>query len=300
MLHSRLLRYLDEVARCGSMRAAAERLHVASSAINKHVLRLEEAIGEPLFERLPRGLRLTPAGEILIAHVRRTLKEYGQVEAGIRDLKTLQGGEVIIATMGGLAGGIVPRAAATFCARHPQIRISIRAMFIRDIIRAVADGEADLGLAFNLPASPQIEMLGRVDTRLGAILSPDHPLAAMESLTLPLCTSYPLILADKSMLIHDIVVEAFADAGLEAEPTFLANSIESMKCLAAAGQAVAFLSKVDIAEEQRNGLLTYRPIRDVAIGKNVLSLVQREKRSPGLATVMFAEELMRSLGAATD
>ncbi|WP_347267619.1 LysR family transcriptional regulator [Paracoccus sp. (in: a-proteobacteria)] len=300
MLHSRLLRYLDEVARCGSMRGAADRLHVASSAINKHVLRLEEAIGEPLFERLPRGLRLTPAGEILIAHVRRTLKEYRQVEAGIRDLKTLQGGEVIIATMGGLAGGIVPKAAATFCARHPQIRISIRAMFIRDIIQAVTDGEADLGLAFNLPPTPQIELLGKVDTRLGAILAPEHPLAAMDALTLPLCASSPLILADKSMLIHDIVVAAFADAGLEVEPTFLANSIESMKCLAAAGHAIAFLSRVDIAEEQRNGLLTYRPIRDVAMGKNVLTLVQREKRSPGLATVMFAEEIMRALGAATE
>ncbi len=61
MLHSRVLRYLDEVARVGSIRGAAERLNVASSAINKHVLLLEEAIGEPLFERLPRGLRLTAA-----------------------------------------------------------------------------------------------------------------------------------------------------------------------------------------------------------------------------------------------
>ena len=84
MLHSRVLRYIDEVARLGSIRAAGERLNVAPSAINKHVLQLEEAIGEPLFERLPRGLRLTPAGEILLAHVRRTIKEYSQVEAEIR------------------------------------------------------------------------------------------------------------------------------------------------------------------------------------------------------------------------
>ncbi|WP_426239485.1 LysR family transcriptional regulator [Pararhizobium sp. DWP1-1-3] len=93
MLHSRVLRYIDEVARCGSIRAAGERLNVAPSAINKHILQLEEAIGEPLFERLPRGLRLTPAGEILVAHVRRTIKEFSQVEADIRDMKTLQSGD---------------------------------------------------------------------------------------------------------------------------------------------------------------------------------------------------------------
>ncbi|MDI7066543.1 LysR family transcriptional regulator, partial [Klebsiella pneumoniae] len=105
MLHSRLLRYLDEVARSGSIRGAGEKLHIAPSAINKHLLLLEEEIGEPLFERLPRGLRPTPAGEILLAHVRRTILEYRQVEAEIRDLKTLQKGEVIIATVTGLASG---------------------------------------------------------------------------------------------------------------------------------------------------------------------------------------------------
>ena len=297
MLHSRVLRYIDEVARCGSIRAAGERLNVASSAINKHVLLLEEAIGEPLFERLPRGLRPTPAGDVLIAHVRRTMKEYSQVEAEIRDLKALQGGEVIVATMNGLAGGIVPKAAANFCARHPRIRISIRVMFIRDIVQAVVDGEADLGFAFNLPATPQLESLWKMDTRLGAVVSPEHPLARMDSVPLAHCTSYPLIFADRSMLIHGIVADAFAEAGLAVEPAFLTNSIEAMKCLATAGDGVAFLSKFDIAEEYRNGVLTYRPIRDRTFGKNVLSLVHREKRGRGLVAAMFAEEIMRALRA---
>ncbi|OOG70857.1 HTH-type transcriptional regulator CynR [Ensifer sp. M14] len=300
MLHSRVLRYIDEVARSGSIRAAGERLNVAASAINKHVLQLEEMIGEPLFERLPRGLRLTPAGEILVAHVRRTIKEYSQVEAEIRDLKALQSGEVIIATMNGLAGGIVPKAAATFCARHPRLKISIRVMFIHDIVQAVIDGEADLGLAFNLPPSPQLETLWKMDTRLGAVVAPEHPLVGLDTLPLSHCEPYPLIFADKSMLIHGIVADAFANAGLTVEPAFLTNSIEAMKCLAAAGDGIAFLSKFDIAEEQRNGVLTYLQIRDRTFGKNVLSLVQREKRSHGLATSMFAEEIMRALRATTE
>lgn len=300
MLHSRVLRYIDEVARSGSIRAAGERLNVAASAINKHVLQLEEMIGEPLFERLPRGLRLTPAGEILVAHVRRTIKEYSQVEAEIRDLKALQSGEVIIATMNGLAGGIVPKAAAKFCARHPRLKISIRVMFIHDIVQAVIDGEADLGLAFNLPPSPQLETLWKMDTRLGAVVSPEHPLVGLDTLPLAHCEPYPLIFADKSMLIHGIVADAFANAGLTVEPAFLTNSIETMKCLAAAGDGIAFLSKFDIAEEQRNGVLTYLQIRDRTFGKNVLSLVQREKRSHGLATSMFAEEITRALRATTE
>ncbi|WP_395382453.1 LysR substrate-binding domain-containing protein [Mesorhizobium sp. UC22_110] len=70
-----------------------------------------------------------------------------------------------------------------------------------------------------------------------------------------------------------------------------------MKYLAAAGNGVAFLSKFDIAEEYRSGTLAYLPIRDRAMGKNILSLVQRERRSHGLATSMFAEEIVRALRA---
>ncbi len=300
MLHSRVLRYIDEVARSGSIRAAGERLNVAPSAINKHILQLEGAIGEPLFERLPRGLRLTPAGEILVAHVRRTIKEFSQVEADIRDMKTLQSGEIIIATMGGLAGGIVPKTAAHFAARHPRLKITIRVMFVRDIVQTLLDGQADLGLAFNLPAVPQLETLWKMDTRLGAVVSPEHPLAGQDSLPLTACQPYPLIFADKSMLIHGIVADAFAEAGLTVEPAFLANSIEAMKYLASAGDGIAFLSRFDVAEEQRNGALTYVPIRERTFGKNVLSLVKRERRNHGLAATMFAEEMIRSLRAALE
>ncbi|MES2259720.1 MAG: LysR family transcriptional regulator [Pseudomonadota bacterium] len=297
MLHSRLLRYIDEVARCGSIRAAGEKLHVAPSAINKHVLQLEEELGEPLFERLPRGMRPTPAGEILLAHLRKTMLEYRQVEAEIRDLKTLQTGEVIIATMTGLASGIVSSAAVNFCARYPQMKISIRVMSMRDIVDAVAGGDADLGLGFNLPPSPQLECLWEMDTSLGAVISPNHALARMESIPLAYCTAYPLIFADRSMLIHGIIADTFAEAGLSVEPAFQTNSIETMKRLAAASESIAFLSKFDIAEEYRQEVLTYRQIRDRAFSKNVLSLVRREKHGRGLASLLFAEDIMGVLGA---
>ena len=81
MLHSRKLQYIDEIARCGSIRKAAQRLNVASSAVNRQILALEEEFGAPLFERLPRGLRLTAAGEMCVEHIREVLKREGTVAA---------------------------------------------------------------------------------------------------------------------------------------------------------------------------------------------------------------------------
>ena len=90
MLHSRKLQYIDEIARCGSIRKAAARLNVASSAINRQILALEEELGAQIFERMPRGLKLTAAGELCIEHIREVLKTYERMEARIRGLKMPQ------------------------------------------------------------------------------------------------------------------------------------------------------------------------------------------------------------------
>lgn len=231
----------------------------------------------------------------LLGHLRKTMLEYRQVEAEIRDLKTLQRGEVIITTMAGLASGIISTAALNFCARHPQMKVSIRIMFKKDMVEAVASGDADLGLGFNLPPSSPLNCLWDMDTSLGAVISTKHALAQMESISLGQCTSYPLIFADQSMSIHHIVINTFVDAGLTVEPAFRTNSIETMKRIAAATESIAFLSKFDIAEDTARAL-TYRPIRERPFSKNALSLVRREKPGRGLAELAFRRRNYRYIG----
>lgn len=299
MLHSRLLEYIDEVARLGSIRAAGARLHVAPSAINRQILLLEAELDQPLFERLPRGMRPTPAGEALLAHIRGTLQQYRETVADIRDLHALGSGEVVIATMTGLASGVVATAAASFRARHPRVRISIRTMGTQDILHAVENSEADLGLGFNVPSSTRVEVCWQMNTRLGVVVSPHHPLAQLDTIPLAGCTPYPLIFADRAMVMHGIVAEAFAKAELAIEPAFHTNSIETMKRLAVSGEAVAFLSEFDVAEELRDGRLAFRQVRD-AFSNNVISLIRRdkhgrEKQGHGLAMLLLADEITGAL-----
>ena len=66
-LHPKALRYLTAVAQLGSVQAAAREVSISASAIDRQILMLEEDMGVPLFERLPRGMRLTAAGELLLA-----------------------------------------------------------------------------------------------------------------------------------------------------------------------------------------------------------------------------------------
>src|SRR5258708_203932 len=87
MRHLRFLRYVDEVARAGSIRKAAEQLHVTASAVNRRVMDLEEELGAPLFERRARGVRLTAAGELFVRYIREQSGDVERMKSQIEDLK---------------------------------------------------------------------------------------------------------------------------------------------------------------------------------------------------------------------
>ncbi|MDN5680701.1 MAG: LysR family transcriptional regulator, partial [Ewingella sp.] len=123
MLQHRLLMYLDQVARAGSIRKAAARLHISASAINRQILALEDELGTPLFQRLPRKMVLTAAGEVLIHHVRQTFKELEWAQVKIEELKGLRRGEVTVAMMSGLAANLLPRLASEFRRAHPRVKL---------------------------------------------------------------------------------------------------------------------------------------------------------------------------------
>ena len=116
-MHAVVLRYLDQVARVGSIRRAAEKLNVASSAVNRQILKLEAELGVPIFERRGNGVRLTPAGEQLLRHTRNTLAEWRRTRSEIAAISGDIRGEVRITAIPSLLVRVVPRAIETIAAR---------------------------------------------------------------------------------------------------------------------------------------------------------------------------------------
>ena len=97
MKHLRILQYVDEVARTGSIRKAADQLNVTASAVNRRIMDLEEELGAQLFERRPRGVRLTAAGEVFVHYLREQDGGVERMKSQIEDLKGLRRGTVRIA-----------------------------------------------------------------------------------------------------------------------------------------------------------------------------------------------------------
>jgi DNA-binding transcriptional LysR family regulator len=297
MLHSRLLRYLDEVARCGSIRKAAGQLNIASSAINRQILALEAELGTPVFERLRRRLRLTASGELLIAHVRQTLKEHERVSTLMEDLKGLRRGEVKIAAMGGIASAALPPILASFRRRHPGVKLSVRILPVAELIGAVAGGDVDLGFALDLPPHPGLQIFAMIERRLGAVVAPGHDLSARTSATLSDCVLYPVILPDSGVTLRRLLDDAFAHTAIAVVPAVETNSIELMVRLAAGGVGVTFLNALNITAELERGELAFVPLRDRHLRPQRLSVVGRAKAGLESLPGLLVEEFRAAFGA---
>jgi DNA-binding transcriptional LysR family regulator len=295
MLHARILTYLDEVARLGSIRKAAARLNVASSAINRQILALEHEIGTPIFERMPRRLRLTATGELLIAHVRETLKSSQRVAAQIEALRGLKRGEATIATMNGLAAGPLPGFIASVLEAHPRVHIRLRVLPLDQIPNALLTGEADIALGYNFPTSPGLRVVASHDLHLGAVVAPAHPLTKRQPAWLADCLQFPLAISDSSMTIRPVVDLAFTRAGLPLHPTIETNSIEFMRRIVGAGSAVTFLNPVDIGVDLARGTLAYVPFQDLKVEPITLKLVVRARGTLDAFPSVLLEELRTSL-----
>lgn len=275
MLHARLLRYLDEVARCQSMRQAGERLNVAGSAVNRQILALEEQLGVKLFERHPHKVVLTAAGEVLIDHVRQTLRDMDRTVGQIEALSGLQQGEVSIAVATGLAGTMIPVLIPRVRHVFSRIKLTIASLSTGAIVAAVLDGKADLGLGFDFPTKGLRVLRRRLDP-LEAVMSVRHPLATRASITIEDCANFPLCVAAPTQSLRTRVNSAFEEAGIALVPAVETNSTELMRKMAGEVPFITFLSPFDAHNERRAGVLVHVPVLRMFAEPQTLMLVARK------------------------
>ncbi len=280
--------YLDAVAHYGSIRKAADALHIASSALNRRILDLEEDVGSPLFERLPRGVRATAAGELFIAYVRRSLKELRLVEAQIDGLRGLVRGRVRVAVAESVTGRMLPDAIAEYHQRHPGVGFSVTVGGPRELASALARDKVDLILTHEV-TDADVEVLAEVPQPLCALVAPEHPLAARTSLRLRECVAYPLALPDETLAARGLIDAALARASIRFEPALFSNSIEATKMFARTAGGVCFSFRIG-RKPDVSGMIAI-PLSDPGLGDAALRLATRRGRVLPVAAAAFAEQL---------
>ena len=178
MMFSRVLRSFLTVADMGSITTAADALNVSQPALTKSIQKLEAEIGTKLFMRIPKGVQLTKAGEILAHHARVMENEYRHA--------TMRIGELSGAEQGGLRVGagpiwlvkILPPVIAEFQKSHPDIRVTLVGGVIDTLVPAVVSGDLDLiCVSLDFPDRSELTKIPLFEMNYILVVAPNHPLA---------------------------------------------------------------------------------------------------------------------------
>ncbi|MFM0502454.1 LysR family transcriptional regulator [Paraburkholderia caffeinilytica] len=259
-IHAKSIRYFDVICRSGSIREAARRLHVDGSAVNRQLLNLEEEIGVALFERLPGGLRLTEAGRIFSHHVVTVLQDEQRALAELEQLQGVERGEVRVAAAESLNADFLPAVLEAMLRRYPKVRIHTFMLGSESIAHQVSSGEVDVGAAFAMQQGADLTCVGSGIFRLGAIMAPDHPLAARKEVTFDDCADFPLVMANPDFAVHSLLLPLMQKAAKPVQPVVYTGSIELMRQLAMRGLGIAFQTRIGLNALCADRRLAYVPL----------------------------------------
>ena len=272
-MHAAVLRYFEAVAEEGSIRRASERLHISPSAVDRQILKLEDHLGTPLFERRPDGMHLTDAGQLVLHHARTTLHDFARLRGDIDNLRGTVSGEVTVATLDSLTVHFLPEAVARFISVHPAVQIRVIALDPVETMHSVAQGIADLGLTFSPARRRGISLLADVPSPMCAIMTPDHELATRKSVTLDECGACRLMYQDHSASMQPFFgneMEAFKRAH---KPVAISNTLAVLKRLLLRGVGIALYTRLGFAEELASGRLVAVPLEGKRLSTLRLCLI---------------------------
>ena len=292
---SQTFRCFDEVVRRGSIRKAAQALHLTAAAVHQQIMNLEEQVGTPLFDRLPRGMKLTTAGEIVIAAVRRGQRDFDNAMTQIEDLRSLRRGHINLAVSPSSAEHMVPEAIEAAIKSYPGITFSVRSGNGESILKWVETGEADIGYGLRRKPPPGVVEVRAFAQRLGLVAAPGHPLCELDRRPrLRDCLDYPLILMTPDTELRAMVDQIDHREQRKARPLVETSSVSMVRRLVANGLGIGFLIAENVAEDVEQGRLVWTPLSDAG-AKSFSCLYQRSDLTTTTAMGMFQEFLEHAI-----
>lgn len=292
MINLNQLRVFKAIFEEQSITGAARRLRISQPAVSKQLAELESALGAPLVDRLPRGIRLTQAGEVIQAHARRIFRAEEDAEQALAELLGLGRGRLSVGASTTIGSYLVPRVFGDFHATHPAVALELEIGNTAIIQTAVAEGRLDLGLTEGFVAGESLDVSVFAHDEMVLIVSPQHPWATAGAIELRELPKAPLLARERGSGSRDIVEAELAKVGCHVEPAMSLGSTEAVKNAVAGGLGAAFVSRITVELELKAGVLAEVAVTGVTIRRALHRVMQRGKH-PSVATTTFLETLRR-------
>ncbi len=292
MQHVKSLSYFVAVAQNRSIREAAETLHITSSALNRQILDLEEELGAPLFERHARGIRLSAAGEVYLEYARRALKDAESAHSKIDQLQGLHRGHINLAAVSAIADSKLMDLVAEFQEDFPKISFTVTVLGAENVVEAVVERDADLGIAFNPSAQSDFSKIAERAYSIHAIVSKDHPMAGSEEISIFSVQEFPLAIPDRSWGGRRLLDEYLVKTGLKLHPQLVSNSFDVLTKFMDRAKGLCFQIRPASASPRMEGGMMAIPIKELRRYERKMLLGSLKGRVLPVAAALFSEKLV--------
>jgi DNA-binding transcriptional LysR family regulator len=262
------------VVQTGSFSGAAKVVHRTQPAVSQVVRKLEEQLGEPLFDRSSRDGRLTDAGKVLQEYAQKMLNLRREARASLEELRQLQRGTLVLAA-NEFTSLYLLRVLAEFRRFSPMIKIEVQRALASGIANQVVDHTVELGVLSFRPDNSLLQSIVVYRDELVFIVPPGHPLAGARSVSIRQ-------LGAESFVAHNVVspyrlkvLEAFKRHKTPLNMDVEMPTIESITRFVAAGNGVALVPRISVEPELSRGELIPVPVQELKLERK-LRIVYRK------------------------
>jgi DNA-binding transcriptional LysR family regulator len=241
----RQLEYFVAVAEEASFTRAAARVHVAQPGVSAQVRQLKRELGQPLFDRSGRAVRLTDAGAAVLPHAQAALGAVAGARLAVDELTGLVRGRVAVGMAGSLSSLDLPEVLAGFHHAHPAVEITLTEDSSDRLVAAVQSGQLDLaciGLGTTIPTGVEVQVVA--DEPLVAAVGPGDRLAGRSGVTLEELCEGPLVSLPRGTGLRASIDDACAAAGLRPRIALEASDPRVLAQLASRGLGAAILPAI--------------------------------------------------------
>ena len=283
------LRYTVAVARAGNFSRAAEQCRVAQPSLSQQIQKLEEELGERLFDRLKTGVKLTPAGELFLQRAVRILDEVDAAKREATDARELLRGGVTIGVLPTIAPYLLPQILPAFMEKFPGVEITVLEDTTTRLLKFALAYEIDFALASHPIQDARLEIRELFSEELLLALPPNHPLARKRTLTASDLENERLIVMQEGHCLGDQVLRFCDRRELHARVSFRSAQVQTIQSLVAAGLGISLIPTMAVPAGGTDSPI-YRSLAAPKPERQIIAFWPKQ-RPPGRA----AAELMKSV-----
>lgn len=279
------LRYVVAVARTGNFSRAAEQCRVAQPSLSQQIQKLEDELGERLFDRMRRGAKVTPHGEVFLRRAVKILEEVDAAKQEARETNNLLRGTLTIGVLPTIAPYLLRDVLVSFSEKFAGVQMVVHEDTTAELLKQLHACEIDLALASRPIDAERLEVRHLFTEELKLALPPEHPLTKKRSVTLADLREEQLIVMKPGHCLGEQVLGFCNRSDINPRISFRGAQLETIQALVRAGAGISLIPEM-AAKADRSDSPTYRALSQPRPTRSVVA-VWPKQRPPGRAADEF-------------